>query len=334
MGVALGIDFGGTKVLAGAIDVDSGEVLATAKKRTNAGDNANQMMERLFEVGAEAAQKAKVKLEDLIGVGVGLAGQIDTDKGILLGAPNLSQSTVDLPMADLLTRHFGVPARLRNDVQVAALGEGAFGAGQGHPEFVCVFIGTGIGGALVRDGKLVPGAAGACGEVGHMVIDANGRLCGCGGRGHLEAYASRTAITKALLGELKRGRQSILVDQLGSGSESEPGGTAIRSGALAKAIDAGDELAFDIVHEAAQYLGYGLASVINLLNPALVILGGGVIEAVDQFFKFAVRNAQREALPTSAKSVEIVRAGLGDNAGIVGAALLNSPRFAQISSPG
>ena len=165
----------------------------------------------------------------MIGVGVGLAGQIDTDKGILLGAPNLSQSTVDLPMADLLTRHFGVPARLRNDVQVAALGEGAFGAGQGHPEFVCVFIGTGIGGALVRDGKLVPGAAGASGEVGHMVIDANGRLCGCGGRGHLEAYASRTAITKALLGELKRGRQSILADGL-AGSKAN---RAARRSALA-----------------------------------------------------------------------------------------------------
>jgi glucokinase len=332
MGVALGIDFGGTKVLAGAVDLDSGEVLATAKKRTNAADNADQMMERLYAVGAEAAHKANVKIDELVGVGVGLAGQIDTDQGILLGAPNLSQSTVDLPMADLLTKHFGVPARLRNDVQVAALGEGAFGAGKDHQEFVCVFVGTGIGGALVRDGKLVPGAAGACGEIGHMVIHANGRLCGCGGRGHLEAYASRTAITKALLGELKRGRKSVLADQLGSGAENEPGGTAIRSGALAKAIDAGDELAFDVVHEAAQYLGYGLASVINLLNPARVILGGGVIEAMDLLFDYSVRTAQRESLPTSANSVQIVRAGLGDNAGIVGAALLNAPRFAQISS--
>ena len=133
MNVALGIDFGGTKVLAGVVDIDSGEVLATAKKRTNAADSAEQMMDRLFAVGEEAAQKAKVKTGDLIGVGVGLAGQIDTERGILLGAPNLSQTAVDLPMAELLTDHFGVPARLRNDVQVAALGEGAFGAGQGHP---------------------------------------------------------------------------------------------------------------------------------------------------------------------------------------------------------
>ena len=124
-----------------------------------------------------------------------------------------------------------------------------------------------------------------------------------------------------------------MAESLGNVADGDPGGTAIRSGALAKAIDAEDELAFDIVHEAGRYLGYGLASVINLLNPARIILGGGVIEAVDQLFSFAVRTAQREALPTSAKSVTIVRAGLGDNAGVVGAALLNSPNFAQISSP-
>jgi glucokinase len=325
MSVALGIDFGGTKVLAGVVNLETGEVLATAKKRTNAGDDAGQLMDRLYAVGADALEKSGVKPGDIEGIGVGLAGQIDVARGILLGAPNLSQSTVDLPMADLLTSHFGVPARLRNDVQVAALGEGAFGAGKGHSEFVCVFVGTGIGGALVRDGLIVPGAAGACGEIGHIVIHANGRICGCGGRGHLEAYASRTAITKALLGELKRGRKSIVSDLIGNVSESDPGGTAIRSGVLAKAISAEDELAFDIVYEAGRYLGYGLASVINLLNPARIILGGGVIEAVQQLFSFAVRTAQREALPTSANSVEIVQAGLGDYAGVVGAALLNAP---------
>lgn len=326
MSVALGIDFGGTKVLAGVVDLDSGTVLATAKKKTNAADNADQMMARLYAVGEEATARAGLSVVDLEGVGVGLAGQIDTGLGILLGAPNLSQSTVNLPMGDLLAGHFGIPARLRNDVQVAAIGEAAFGAGKGHGDFVCVFVGTGIGGAIVRDGQLVSGAAGAAGEIGHIVIHANGRLCGCGGRGHLEAYASRTAITKALLGEMKRGRKTILADMLGDLQEDEPGGTAIRSGVLARAIDAGDELAIDIVYEAGVYLGYGLASAINLLNPGRIILGGGVIEAVGSLFDRAVRTALREALATSANAVEIVPAGLGDNAGIIGAAMLNSPR--------
>jgi glucokinase len=323
MNIAMGIDFGGTKVLAGVVDLDSGKVLATAKKKTDAGDSADQMMSRLYDVVEEAAGKAKVAIADLRGIGVGLAGQVDTERGVLLGAPNLSQSTVDLPMAGLLTRRFKIPANLRNDVQVAAIGEAAFGAGRGHPDFICVFVGTGIGGAIVHNGALLSGAAGAAGEIGHMVIHANGRICGCGGRGHLEAYASRTAITKAVLGELKRGRQSVLSEVL-AGVEDAPGGTAIRSGDLAKAVNAEDELALDIVHEAGRYLGYGLASAINLLNPARIILGGGVIEAVGQLFKVAERTARREALLTSAQSVSIVPTALGDNSGVVGAAMLNA----------
>jgi glucokinase len=324
MNIGLGIDFGGTKVLAGVVDLESGSVLATAKKKTNAADTAEQLMDRLFAVGADAIEKAGVNASYLRGIGVGLAGQVDTDRGILLGAPNLSQSTVNLPMAEMLSAHFGIPARLRNDVQVAALGEAAFGAGKDHAEFVCVFVGTGIGGAMVRDGRLVSGAAGAAGEIGHIVIDANGRLCGCGGRGHLEAYASRTAITRAVVGEIRRGRQSVLAALVGDMKAVDSGASAIRSGELAKAIAAHDQLAIDIVNEAGVYLGYGLASVINLLNPERVILGGGVIEAIGPLFQLAERTARREALAISAQSVEIVPAGLGDNAGMVGAALLNA----------
>ena len=135
-------------------------------------------------------------------------------KGILLGAPNLSQATVDLPIAKLLDARYDVPAALLNDVQVAAMGEGTFGAGKGCDDFFCVFVGTGVGGAIVHDGQLATGATGTAGEVGHLIIHANGRHCGCGGRGHLEAYASRTAITRTILGELKRGR--IGADQAGT----------------------------------------------------------------------------------------------------------------------
>jgi glucokinase len=323
LALGLGVDFGGTKVLAGLVDLESGEVIATAKKRTNASDNTEQMMKRLIAVIDAALEKAKRKPEDVAGIGVGLAGQIDTERGILLGAPNLSQSTVNLPMADFLTERFGVPTRLRNDVQVAAIGESAFGAGRDMPDFMCVFVGTGIGGAIVRGGELVTGASGSAGEIGHIVIDANGRLCGCGGRGHLEAYASRTAITKAIMGELKRGRSSVLNELLADANGDEPGGTAIRSGILIKALDAGDELTSDILREAAVYLGYGLASVINLLSPTRIVLGGGVIEAVAQLSHIAERTARRESLATPESAVSIVTSGLGDNAGIVGAALLN-----------
>jgi glucokinase len=188
-------------------------------------------------------------------------------------------------------------------------------------DFLCVFVGTGVGGALVRDGEVIRGASGSAGEIGHLVIDANGRLCGCGGRGHLEAYASRTAITQAIIGELKRGRSSVLSKLVPDLQDDAPGGTALRSGILAKAVDEGDDLCIDAIRDAAYYLGLGLASAINLLNPPLIILGGGVVESVSMLFDLTAKRARQEALATPGSAVEIVRAKLGDNSGVVGAAI-------------
>ena len=249
---------------------------------------------------------------------------MDADRGILLGTPNLSQATVDLPLAAQMTKHFDVPTALRNDVQIAAAGELAFGAGVGVADFLCIFVGTGIGGAIVREGRLVTGASATAGEIGHLVIQADGRLCGCGGRGHLEAYASRTAITRSLLGDLKRGQPSILTDLLPTIGDDEPGGTAIRSGVLAKAVAADDTLVTETIIQAGNYLGLGMASAINLLNPTRIILGGGVIESVDRLFDVASRVARRESLPVAGRSVDIVKATLGDNAGVIGAALIGA----------
>jgi glucokinase len=244
----------------------------------------------------------------------------------LLGTPNLSQAVIDLPIAESLRQRYGVPAALRNDVQVAAAGELAFGAGRGVQDFVCCFVGTGVGGAVVTGGKLVTGASGSAGEIGHIVVDTGGRLCGCGGRGHLESYASRTAITFSLMGDLKRGRDSVLRKLAPDLSTAAmwPESGAVRSGALQEALELGDQLVTETITEAGRYLGYGLASVINLLNPARIVLGGGVIEAVDLMYDTGVEYARREALPAAAGSVEFTRATLGDHAGVVGAALIAS----------
>jgi glucokinase len=322
---ALGIDFGGTKVLSGVVDLRSGEVLGAFKKRTSKSDSADELMERLYEVVDGALKAAKLdKGTKLAGIGVGIAGQVDSERGMLLGTPNLSRATVNLPVAEALHDRYGVPATLGNDVQVAALGEARFGAGKDSDDFLCVFVGTGIGGAIVRNGELLRGAAGTAGEIGHLVVDVNGRFCGCGGRGHLEAYASRTAITRAIVSDIRRGRPSSLAGEIEEGEQ--PGGMAIRSGVLARAIAEGDGLAQEAVREAGTYLGVGLASAINLLNPARIILGGGVIEAIDLLFEEAKRHARRDALPTPARTVEIVRAGLGDNSGVVGAAIAGAER--------
>lgn len=322
---AIGIDFGGTKLLTGVVETESGKVLSDVKKRTRASDGPEELIDRLAESIDQAIEEAKLpKKAKIAGIGIGIAGQVDSRRGMLLGAPNLSQTTVNLPIGPKLGERFKVPVALRNDVQIAAQGEARFGAGADCDDFLCVFVGTGVGGSLVRDGEPVIGATGTAGEIGHLVIDANGRLCGCGGRGHLEAYASRTAITKAIIGDLKRGRPSVLADLVNDKNEEEPGGLAIRSGVLAKAVKQGDELATETVMQAGTYLGLGLASVINLVNPKRIVLGGGVIEAVDLLFSVASNHARREALPTPAAEIEIVRAKLGDYAGVVGAALIGA----------
>lgn len=322
---AIGVDFGGTKVLASVVDLETGKEKGTAKRKSDPHDTADQLLERIYATIDGAIKDAKgVGRGKIGGIGVGIAGQVDSDRGVLLGAPNLSQATVDLPLATRLTDRYDLPAALLNDVQIAALGEARFGAGAGCDDFLCVFVGTGVGGAIVRNGKLVRGATGTAGEIGHLIIHANGRFCGCGGRGHLEAYASRTAITAALVEEVRRGHPSILTELAPGLFDQAPGGLAIRSGVLAKAVRAGDELVVETITEAGHYLGLGLASAINLLNPARIILGGGVIEAVDLLFDVAARRARREALPIPGQSVEIVRAKLGDSAGVVGAAILGS----------
>lgn len=319
---AIGVDFGGTKVLASVVDVDTGEVVGSSKGRTSAFDSGEALMERIFEAVDGAAVDAKISVKGVNGIGVGIAGQVDAGRGLLVGTANLSRSVVNLPMAKHLKDRYGVPAAIRNDVQIAALGEARFGAGKGVEDFICVFVGTGIGGAIVRDGQLIAGAAGNAGEIGHTTVDVNGRICGCGGRGHLEAYASRTAITKRILGDIRRGRTSVVSDLIPGLDPAAPDQAAIRSGILRKAVAAKDEVAVEAIVEAGEYLGYGLASVVNFVNPRRIVLGGGVIESVKLLYRTAERATRREALHHAGDAVEIVRSKLGDYSGVVGAAVI------------
>lgn len=318
---AVGVDLGGTKIMAAVVKVATGEVIGSDRKRTRAERGAAFLVERLNDVVDGALAKARVKASDVAGIGIGAAGQVDRTSGVLISAPNLAYDTANLPLAAELRRQFGVPVVVGNDVEVAAIGEQRFGAGRDGANFLCVFVGTGIGGGLVIDGQLYRGATGTAGEIGHIVVDAGGRHCGCGQRGCLEAYASRSAITRTLLGEIQRGRPSVLRELL-AGGEPGVGSAAIRSGLIAQAVAANDELTMSVLDEAAAYLGIGLASAINLVNPWRIILGGGLIEAVDFFFEAVSRNARQGALPVPGGQIEIVRTGLGDNSGVVGAAVM------------
>jgi glucokinase len=213
-----------------------------------------------------------------------------------------------------------------NDVEVATEGERRFGAGKGHDTFACIFVGTGIGGGIIHEGTFLRGASNSAGEIGHAVVSYGGRLCGCGGRGHLEAYASRSAITRVLVEEIRRGRETSLRDALPHPLQEAPEGTLIRSQMIAQAIQDNDTLTVEAVTDGARYLAAGLTAIINFYNPPRIILGGGLVDAVDLYFKIAARKALEYSLVVTQSKVKIVRAKLGDNAGIVGAALLNSVR--------
>ncbi len=316
---ALGVDLGGTKVMASIVDVTSGEVVASVRKRTKAEKGQDAISKRTLDIVTEVLSEAEVTDgADIVAIGVGAAGQIDRQAGVILDAPNLGVRNLDLK--ELLGDQFHKPVSIGNDVEVATIGELYYGAGKGYNNFVCVFVGTGIGGGIVQNGQMYTGLSGTAGEIGHVPIDAGGRICGCGNRGCLEAYASRTAITKAIMAEIHHGRKSVLADE--AELQLKQGDTIIRSGLLANAIKQNDALTIEIVTEAADYLGYGLATVLNFYNPECIILGGGVVEAIDLLFERASSRALTVALSQPARHSKIVRAKLGDFSGVVGAACL------------
>lgn len=326
MPYVLGIDLGGTKILAGIVNTETGKVLGTGRKRTHVERGGSEVLERAIHAATEAIDTSGIKQEDLTAVGIGVAGQVDTEEGTLIRAPNLPEGLLGSGLSDHVRDEFHLPITLANDVAAAAAGEAGQGAGRGHPDFVCIFAGTGIGGAIYRDGKPYVGTTHTAGELGHMVIDIDGRICGCGGRGHLEAYASRTSIVRTILGEMRLGNESVLSELEPDPDPERAQSSAIRSRALADAVRSGDALATNMIEEGARYMGAGLVSIINFYNPPRIILGGGIVDAVDLFFQTASAYGHREALQVPRRHVEIVKAALGDNSGIVGAALLAGHR--------
>ena len=312
---AIGVDMGGTKILSGIVDVVTGDVISTSKQATPRGEE--RLIESLLSNirGALAAAPDEIA-QNISGIGIGAAGQVDRESGVLLAAPNLGGGVSNIQMVQPVANLYQCPVRLGNDVEVAALGEAYFGAGRDCPLFVCIFVGTGIGGAIVEHGRRFNGATGTAGEIGHIVVKAGGRMCGCGQRGHLEAYASRTAMTSRIRKAIRKGTRTAMRSMLDNPD------SPIRAGMFARAINSGDSLTRDVVTEAAEYLGLGLVSVINFYNPQRIILGGGLIEAVDLLYDIATKKAKASSLAVPAASIEIVRAGLGDNSGVVGAALM------------
>lgn len=316
--LAIGVDIGATKILGGLVDCEKGTVLFTVKTPSPEEGAIGVTRSIQDAVDQVVGQVPKDLAKSVKAIGLGVAGQVDTGKGILLQAPNLGGGVKNVPIGEPLRERYGLPVAVGNDVETAAIGESRFGAGRGHRFFACVFVGTGIGGALMQDGKRYGGAAGTAGEIGHAMIKAGGRLCGCGQRGHLEAYASRTAIVEILREGVEGGQTSSIEALLVDPS------VRVKSKPLSQAVADGDPLVVNVITQAGLYLGMGVASLINLWSPERVVLGGGVIDRIDLLFDVAAHHAKNAALPVAARDVDIVRAELGDNSGLVGAALLGA----------
>lgn len=311
---SIGIDLGGTKILIGLVEKESGKVVSHIKKKTKKEKGPENIVRKMVEGVEELLEESGKSFAEISSIGIGSAGQIDRKNGIIIGAPNLD--CYNLNLKEILQNKFNIPVFVANDVEVATIGEQKFGAGKGCADFVCVFVGTGIGSAIVKNGHIIYGATGTAGELGHIIVDLNGRPCACGAHGCLEAYASRSAIETRIEGALKKGRKSCISEYLEEGK-------AITSSMIRKSIEREDELVTQCVSEASEYLSGGLASVINLINPELIILGGGLIEAVDYFYKQTIKKAKSKSLPVPAEKIRFSKTILGDYSGVIGAALLD-----------
>lgn len=311
----VGVDLGGTKILSGIFD-DSLECIGSAKISTKSQRGVEAVIERIDRCVRDAVDEADLSFKQIAGIGIGAPGAVDFGAGTVIFAPNMT-GWKEVPLKKQLEKMLGVPVFVENDCNIAALGV-FVGEFKSKPtSMVGMFVGTGIGGGIVINGELYSGFGHTAGEIGHMVVDVAGPKCGCGNKGCLEALASRTAIFQQIKAGIKDGEKTILTDMLGADLAD------LRSGDLRKAIRRGDKFVDRIVECAAEYLGIATANLVNILNPEVVVLGGGVMEALaDEMMGVIVETANEYAMPGAMKGVDIVASKLGDSAGITGGAVL------------
>jgi len=297
----IGVDLGGTKVLAATVD---GATVGDRRKRPTPVDGPTAV------VAAIAGMVRELGGADRLGIGT--PGYVD-DEGVVRGAPNLAGWDEPVPLAALVAEATGIAAvAVDNDVNVATMGEVAHGAAAGRPDVLTVFMGTGVGGGLVLGGELRRGPRGLVGEIGHVVVERDGRRCACGGRGHMEAYAGRAAMEAEARRRHAAGEATALVDRAGD--------RRMKSGTFAKALADRDPVAAEILAEAVDAVGCVVASAVMLVDVPFVVLGGGVVEKLPRLVGDVA--AAAAARLDDGLVPEVVAAALGDDAGIVGAAAL------------
>jgi glucokinase len=308
----VGFDLGGTKMLAIVFD-HRFHAVSSRRRRTKPELGARVGLARIAETIGQALEVGHVPLKSVAGIGIGCPGPLDLDRGVLLESSNLAWRRVRLKA--VLEKEFGCPVTVANDVDAGVYGEYRLGAAQRARCVLGVFPGTGIGGGCVYEGRILRGKVSSCMEIGHCQVLPNGPRCGCGRYGCLETVASRLSIGAALAAAAARGQAPHLLAETGTDLSN------IRSGAIAVAIQAGDGIVEQIVRDAARWIGVAVGNVANLLAPDVVVLGGGLVEAMPVLFREEIESsARRSAMQAFERSFHVVVAQLGDQATAAGAA--------------
>ncbi|MEE8115513.1 MAG: ROK family protein [Gemmatimonadales bacterium] len=315
MRLIVGVDLGGTNIVVGTLPEDGSAVYGHQLQPTPVAEGPDAVVGRIVELIGKSltATKRELGTEDLnvAGVGIGSPGPLNTQTGIVVMTPNLGWR--NMPLRDRIADATGLAATLENDANCATLGEWWHGAAQGAQHVVGLTVGTGVGGGVVLDGKILHGASDVAGEIGHMTIDMTGRLCKCGNYGCLEAYASGPNIAARAVEELLAGAATKLPDYVGGDLDR------ITAQVVYEAARDGDELALDVVRDTARVLGVGIATLVNILNPEIVVVAGGVTLAGDHLFAPLRAEVKRRAFRPAVDACRIVPGALPGTAGVYGA---------------
>lgn len=310
---AIGIDLGGTKIEIALVD-SNGNIGGRINVPTDVKGGPSAIIKQILDGVTELSDKED--LSWLSGVGIGVAGQIMSENGVVRNAPNLKWDNV--PIKEELSKHINLPIAVVNDVRAAAWGEWLHGAGKGCDDIVCVFVGTGIGGGVVSGGKMLSGFTNTAGELGHITVEIDGPVCTCGNHGCLEALASGWAIGRdareMAAANPEKGAKLL---ELAEGKIEN-----IDAAIVEKAFGDNDPLAQDIIQRAARALSAGMVGIVNAFNPCRLILGGGVLEGLQEIIKIVENGIRENALVASTSKLEVLPAKLHNEAGVIGAAAL------------
>jgi glucokinase len=309
----IAVDIGGSKIMTAAFTED-GHILARDTVPTMVEEGVNKVIARISSSIETLLDQNITEIDRLSGIGLACAGGVDSERGIVVTpSPNLPDWK-DIHLADIIRGRFNINTFIVNDASAAALGESRYGAGKGMKNIVLLTVGTGIGGGIIIDNELYLGSRGGAGELGHMSIDVNGPACGCGNLGCLEMLASGKAVTREAVGRIKHGEKSMMMEMVEGKIED------ITAETIAIAADRGDALAKDIMDRAAYYLGVGVVNLVNIFNPDMIIIGGGMSELGEMLIGPSRKMVKERAFSISSQAVRIVTAQLGNEAGIYGAA--------------